>query len=146
MSLAFAAVQAEDFEALLALRVAAMRPSLEALGRFDPARARERFAGQFHPAAMRWIEADGERVGLLTVHREHDPWHVQHLYVAPGHQGRGVGRWALDGVRREASAAGVAVELEALNGSDAHRFYQRHGFQVLAVHELDTRYRWEPAR
>ena len=47
MSLAFAAVQAEDFEALLALRMAAMRPSLEAMGRFDPARARERFAGQF---------------------------------------------------------------------------------------------------
>ncbi len=146
MSVAFAAVQAEDFEALLALRVAAMRPSLEALGRFDLARARERFAGQCHPAAMRWIEREGERVGLLTVHRDREPWHVQHLYIAPGHQGRGLGRWALDGVQREAAAAGVAVELEALNGSDANRFYQRQGFQVLAVQELDTRYRWEPVR
>jgi GNAT superfamily N-acetyltransferase len=146
MSLAFAAVQAEDFEALLALRVAAMRPSLEALGRFDLTRARERFAGQFHPAAMRWIEVAGERVGLLTVHRERDPWHVQHLYIAPGHQGQGLGRWALDSVQSEAAAAGVAVELEALQGSDANRFYQRHGFKVLAVQDIDTRYRWEPAR
>ncbi len=43
MNVAFAAVEAEDFEALLALRVAVMRPSLEALGRFDLTRARERF-------------------------------------------------------------------------------------------------------
>jgi ribosomal protein S18 acetylase RimI-like enzyme len=146
MSLAFAAVQAEDFEALLALRMAAMRPSLEAMGRFDPARARERFAGQFHPDAMRWIEAKGARVGLLTVHRECDPWYVQHLYIAPGHQDQGLGRRALVSVQREAAAAGVAVELEALNGSAANRFYQRRGFQVLAVEELDTRYRWEPPR
>jgi hypothetical protein len=33
-----------DFEALLALRMAAMRESLEKVGRFDPQRARERLS------------------------------------------------------------------------------------------------------
>jgi len=144
--LAFAPVAAADFDALLALRMAAMRPSLEALGRFDPERARERFEGQFHPAAMQWIESAGERVGLLTVHRREDPWYIQHLYIEPRAQGRGIGEQVLASVQAEAARAGVAVELEALKGSDANRFYQRHGFKPIAFADLDTRYRWEPPR
>ncbi|RMN79860.1 hypothetical protein ALQ56_05513, partial [Pseudomonas syringae pv. papulans] len=36
-------VQPEDFETLVAIRIEAMRESLERVGRFDPVRARERF-------------------------------------------------------------------------------------------------------
>ena len=39
----------QAIEALLALRVAALRPSLERLGLFDAERSRARFAGQFEP-------------------------------------------------------------------------------------------------
>ena len=35
-------VDSGDFEAMLALRIDAMRPSLERVGRFDLARSRER--------------------------------------------------------------------------------------------------------
>lgn len=39
----FCAAEAADAEALVALRIRALRESLERLGRFDPVRSRERF-------------------------------------------------------------------------------------------------------
>jgi hypothetical protein len=39
----FFPVLAADFDSLVALRIAAMRESLERVGRFDPERARERW-------------------------------------------------------------------------------------------------------
>ncbi|HEY1049927.1 MAG TPA: hypothetical protein VGE39_09240 [Prosthecobacter sp.] len=42
----YSSVTIDDFEELAALRIAAMRPSLEHLGRFDPARARERHSSR----------------------------------------------------------------------------------------------------
>ncbi len=146
MRLTLSPVAADDFEALLALRIAALRPSLERLGRFDPERARARFAGQFEPHWMRWIERDGERLGLLTLRRGGECcWHLDHLYIEPSAQGGGVGAWALQQAQGEAAAAGRGIELEALQHSDANRFYRRHGFRLIGEDELDCRYRWEPA-
>ena len=42
-------VAESDFESLAALRIEAMRESLEQLGRFDPERARERLRAGFEP-------------------------------------------------------------------------------------------------
>jgi hypothetical protein len=47
-SITLTTAAAEDFEALVALRIDAMRESLERIGRFDPARARERFPPTSH--------------------------------------------------------------------------------------------------
>src|SRR5437660_5430228 len=58
MQLELVDATADDFEALVALRIAAMRESLERIGRFDPARARERFAAGFDPARTRHVEVD----------------------------------------------------------------------------------------
>ena len=52
-------VEEGEKEALADLRVAAMRPSLEALGRFDPDRARSRFLDKFIRVATRKIVVDG---------------------------------------------------------------------------------------
>ncbi len=41
-SVAFSAVTAANFDELVAIRITAMRDSLERVGRFDPERARER--------------------------------------------------------------------------------------------------------
>ena len=128
MRLRLSPVAADDFEALLALRVAAMRASLERIGRYEPARARERFAAQFEPDQMQWIEADGVRVGLLTVRRGQETLArstpvLDAVCAALRH-------WRLGarGLKAQAFDAGVAIELEALKQSDANRFYARHVF------------------
>jgi len=138
-------VQPGDFEALLALRVAALRPSLEALGRFDPTRARDRFAAGFAPEWMQHIVWGGQRVGLLTLRPAANALVLDHLYVEPQVQGQGIGAWALDWVKAQADIRQVPVTLSALQGSAANRFYQRHGFVEVGRSEFDIDYRRMPA-
>ena len=141
-ALDFEPVVEADFESLAALREAALRDSLERLGLFSQERSRERLRSNFRPEFMRHIVCDGQRVGLLTVFPEGDALKLQHLYLAPGSQGQGIGAWALAQVKAEARAQGRDVKLEALPQSDANRFYQRHGFVQVGEAEFDVFYVW----
>jgi GNAT superfamily N-acetyltransferase len=137
-------VRASDFEALLVLRMAALRPSLEALGRFDPSRARDRFAAGFAPEWMQHIVWGGQRVGLLTLRSAQESLVLDHLYVEPQLQGQGLGAWAMDWVKAQADIRQLPVTLSALRQSAANRFYQRHGFVEVGSSEFDLDYRRLP--
>ncbi|MDP2371882.1 GNAT family N-acetyltransferase [Rhodoferax sp.] len=141
-----AAVTADDFEAMLAIRIDALRESLERLGRFDPARARERLAAGFAPEYMRHIVIDGERVGFITLRPQPDSapavLQIDHLYIRPQHQGRQIGAWALDWAKAQAAALGCDITLSALKQSAANRFYLRHGFVQITESDFDVGYRW----
>jgi len=128
LTLDFAPTAPEDFDALVALRIAAMRPCLERLGRFDPQRARERLAHGFDPARTTRLLHQGTLVGFFVSRSDGAVWRLDHLYVSPAWQGRGVGAQALARVTREADARGRPVHLVALKGSDSLVFYGRHGF------------------
>ena len=142
--LALAAASEDDFEALLALRMAAMRESLQRLGHFDPQRARERLSRAFEPAHTRHILLDGEPVGfvvLLPMPANHpDHLVLDHLYIAPQAQRQGVGSWVMTQVLAEADRLGLAVRVTALKLSDANRFYQQHGFELQHTSEWDLHY------
>jgi len=131
-----------DFEALLALRLAAMQPSLSAIGRFDPQRARERLAASYQPAITRWIVRAGQRIGFLARRRLADQHYLDHFYLLPAQQGQGVGSAVLQQLQAEAAAEGLPLCLGALRGSAANRFYQRHGFVPTHEEEWDIYYRW----
>lgn len=134
-----------DFEALLALRLAAMRESLERVGRFDPQRARERLSRGYLPAYTRHILRRGELVGFVVLQPRENDWLLDHLYIHPNAQGDGVGSWVLAQVLAEADAQHKAVSVTALKHSDANRFYLRHGFVLKAEGEWDLYY-LRPAR
>lgn len=129
-----------DFGALAALRTDAMRESLERVGRFDPARARARLLAGFSAGHTRHIVAEGERVGFVVVKPEADAWLLDHLYLHPRAQGRGIGTAVLALVFAEADARGAALRVGALRQSDANRFYQRHGFLPAGDGEFDHYY------
>ena len=130
-----------DFEAMLALRIEALRDSLERLGRFDPEVARARLRSQFRPAWMQHLVVDGERVGYFTIEPREGELRLHHLYLKPSAQGQGIGAWVLDRIK----ARGLPVTLAALRESRANAFYRRHGFRVVEEQAFDTEYRWEPA-
>jgi GNAT superfamily N-acetyltransferase len=138
--LALVSVQRGDAEALVALRIDAMRESLERIGRFDPQRARDRFLSGFSPEHTRHIELGGERVGFVVVKPQPEGLLLDHLYVHPDAQGNGVGAWVLAQVFEEARARGLPVHVGALRDSDSNRFYLRHGFRLIAQDEFDNRY------
>ena len=76
--------RAEDFEELLALRLRAMRPSLERLGRYDERRARLRLADGFDPARAQHIVMDGVRVGFFVLKPLTRAWRgLGHFYIGP---------------------------------------------------------------
>ena len=129
-----------DLGVLVALRVAAMRASLERIGRFDPVRARERSVAGFAPEETRHIELDGERVGFVVVKTCDHGLLLDHLYVHPDFQGRGIGSAVLQQVFVQADQAALPVRVGALRGSDSNRFYQRHGFRLVDEAEWDVYY------
>ena len=134
-----------DFEALVALRIEAMRDSLERVGRFDPARARERFRSGFIPEHTRWIVSQGERVGFVVVKPIDSGLLLDHLYLSAAAQGQGIGGAALKIVFAEADAKALPIRVGALKESDSNRFYLRHGFQLVEEAEWDNYYIREPA-
>lgn len=136
----FRAVAIGDAEDLATLRVEAMRESLERVGRFDPARARRRFLDGFSPGHTRAIVLDGEQVGFFVVRPTADGLLLDHLYVRPTHQGRGIGAEVLREVFRRADEAGQVLRVGALRGSDSNRFYLRHGFELVEQAEFDNYY------
>lgn len=140
-------VHEADFAAMAELRIAAMRDSLERLGRFDPQRARDRLRAGFAPAYMHHIVRDGQqRIGFVTLKPEpgENALRLDHLYLLPAHQGRGIGAWVLHWAMAQAYTRQCPLKLTALQRSDANRFYQRHGFELQAQDDLDVHYCWLP--
>jgi GNAT superfamily N-acetyltransferase len=138
--LGFALATHDDAEHLVALRIDAMRDSLERVGRFDPQRARDRFLTGFEPARTWHVLLDGERIGFYVLKSRDGQWRLEHLYLRPGHQGRGIGAAVLGRVFAEVDAIGADLYVGALRGSDANRFYQRHGFVAVRDEAFDTCY------
>jgi GNAT superfamily N-acetyltransferase len=128
-----------DFEPMLALRIEALRESLERLGRFNPDVARARLESQFRPEWMRHLVSGGERVGYFTVEPREGELRLHHLYLRPGAQGQGIGAWVIDQLK----AQGQPITLAALRESRANDFYKRHGFRVVEEQDFDIEYRWE---
>lgn len=131
------AATADDFEALLALRLRAMRPSLERLDRYDEPRIRDDLARRFDPAPVHHIVVDGRRVGFVSLKTLSHAMRLDHLYIEPAEQEHGHGHEVLGWVCEQADRAQLPVELCALKGSDAVRFYLRHGFALTGEGEWD---------
>lgn len=132
--------QQSDLDDLVAIRIEAMRESLERVGRFDPVRARERFVSGFEAQYTRCIEVSGNRVGFVVVKHHPDALLLDHLYVMPGAQGSGIGSEVLTQIFKEADAAALPIKVGALKESASNRFYIRHGFTFIESSEFDNSY------
>lgn len=140
------AVTAADFDTLADLRVAAMRESLERVGRFDPVRARERLRSTFAPEYTRLILVADERVGFHAVRPSPEGLRLDHLYIVPEFQNRGIGGLVLREILADADRRGLPVLVGALKESASNRFYLRHGFVATSESEWDIYYTRPPAR
>jgi GNAT superfamily N-acetyltransferase len=106
---------------------------------------RDHFATLVLPEREVWVADDPEAgiIGLLVLH---DGW-LDHLYLAPGQTGRGLGSRLLDLAKHRRPDG---LELWAFQSNvDARRFYERHGFGAVRMTEDDNEegapdvlYRW----
>ncbi len=135
----------EDGQVLADLRVVAMQESLRALDRFDPVRARDRFLSGFDPSCTQLIFQEDRLVGFWVLRAEDTAWLLDHLYVDPGHQSKGIGAQVLAHVSELADHARKILRLGALKGSRSNHFYLRHGFVKVDEGEWDNYYARYPA-
>lgn len=136
----FQSAQEDDFEALLTIRIEAMRESLTKIGRFSPERARQRLRATFQAEATRFILWGGEWVGFYMLVREKDSLKLEHFYILPRFQRSGIGGQVLSGIIAESETLGLPIKLGALKASPANDFYQRHGFALVEEQEWDNLY------
>jgi len=129
-----------DFEPLLALRIEVMRDHLERVGRFKPSRARCIFREHFDEPGLRLILAGDQRIGCVGFRSEKDCRKIDSFYLERRWHNRGLGSAILKVLLAEADAAGLPVRLEVLAGSQADRFYLRHGFVKLCEDEIEAEY------
>lgn len=127
-----------DVEAIAELRATVMRPDLERLGRFDEHRVRQRLRDSFSAQHTSVIVADGAFAGCVTVRPAEDGRWLEHFYLAPGLQGRGLGSAVLRTLLKRTDADGVLVRLNVLQGSAALRLYERHGFTAEVQDPIDV--------
>lgn len=119
------------------LRAEVLRADLERLERFDPLRVRERFLAAFVPANTRVIVVGGRDVGLVAVRPDVDALWIEHFYIDPSVQGKGIGGAVLRTVLAELRTAGK-FRLNVLQGSPARSLYERHGFVVESEDAVDV--------
>lgn len=88
-----------------------------------------------HPSAFdlgntRIVEQGGTAIGYLTLEQAPDHLRLRKLYLAPGHQGRGLGKRLLDIARLEAAKAGLPLRLSVLRpNTRALNFYLRESLE-----------------
>jgi len=139
---------AEDAAAIARVHRAAMRVSLAFLPELHTAEEDLAFfAERFLPANEVWVaEAGGEVVGYVGFDAD---W-INHLYVHPDHQGRGLGPELL----AHATADGRPRQLWTFQrNARARRFYEQRGFQAVRFtdgqaneeREPDVLYAWPGA-
>jgi GNAT superfamily N-acetyltransferase len=130
--------EAEDVEVIAELRATVMRPDLERLGRFDEHRVRQRFRDSFVPQHMSVIVADGTFAGSVALRPAEDARWLEHFFIDPDFQGRGLGTAVLRTLLEQTDADGVPVRLNVLRGSAAQRLYERVGFTVESQDPVDV--------
>ncbi|MGW0904452.1 N-acetyltransferase family protein [Streptomyces sp. NPDC002853] len=119
-----------DAETIAELRATVLRPDLERLGRFDEQRVRQRFRDAYSPRDTSVILVDGAFAGCVALRPADDCQWLEHFYLDPALQGRGLGSAVLRGLLDRTDTDGSLVRLNVLQGSTARRLYERHGFSI----------------
>lgn len=135
-----------DAETLADIRTEAMQPSLEAIGRFDPVRVRERFLSTFDPKDTQLILHGSDLVGFFVVRIKQDHLWLDHLYLKAAAQRLGLGRRVVRHVQDIAAKVEKPIKLMALRHGPANEFYRSLGFALVAEEAFDNYYEWRPSQ
>lgn len=144
MNITYRSTTYEDADDLVLIRIAAMRESLEQVGRFDPQRARHRFLSSFKPEDTKYVLADGTTVGFLVVRYGHTKIVLDHLYIKPEHQNKGIGTSVLQNLFARADSLSLPILVTALIESSSNQFYRSQGFIQVDESEWDLHYMRRP--
>lgn len=101
-TISYGAVNESDFEDLLQIRITCMKESLEAIGRFDLNRARERLMNTFDADRAKYIYVNDEKAGYYSLSETNTEIKIEHLYIRPEYQNMGIGRKVVEEIKSQA--------------------------------------------
>ena len=130
----------EDGNSLAELRVVSMRESLEAIGRFDPIRARDRFLSKYNANLTQKVIINGKIAAFYMVSEFDDHLYLDDLYVHPDFQRKGIGSKIMGLVIDQSHVKGKPIKLGALKESLSNEFYLSHGFVKSHSEQYDNYY------
>ncbi|QWU13576.1 N-acetylglutamate synthase, GNAT family [Paenibacillus sophorae] len=130
--------QNSDVETIANLRVIVLRNDLSRLGRFDEEKVRQRFRNTFDPDHTWIIEIDSSFVGCIALKPAVDGYLLEHFYIHPNYQGKGIGSQVLKNLLEQNHVKGKSVVLNVLQGSSARHLYERFGFKVESEDLIDV--------
>ncbi|NBD23098.1 GNAT family N-acetyltransferase [Paenibacillus sp. T1] len=76
------------------------------------------------------IENDSSFVGSVALKPTLDGYLLEHFYIHPNYQGKGIRSHLLKNLLEQNDVKGKRVTLNVLQGSSAKRLYERFGFKV----------------
>jgi len=126
-----------DVEQIAELRAVTLRPDLERLGRFDPDRVRQRLRDGFVAEHTWVIEVEGELAGCIALRPDVDAQWLEHFYIDPRLQGKGIGSAVLGRLLERCDREHLVVRVNVLHGSRARWLYDRHGFTAVTETPVD---------
>jgi ribosomal protein S18 acetylase RimI-like enzyme len=142
----------DDADALADILRSAMRGAMPTLPELHTPEEDRRFLREIVlPNEEVWVaERDGRVVGFTALGSREGADFLQHIYVAPEHQGRGVGSELLERAK-ERRPSGFRLWVFQKNVG-ACRFYERHGLRLVELtdgrgneeQEPDALYEWVP--
>ncbi|MGH3066750.1 MAG: GNAT family N-acetyltransferase [Gaiellaceae bacterium] len=145
--------RSEDADALAAILRAALRTAMPSLPELHTPEEDQWFLREVVlPNEEVWVvERDEQIVGFAALGSRQDVDYLQHIYVAPEHQRRGVGT-ELFKHAKERRPAGFRLWVFQRN-EGARRFYERHGCRLVELtdgsgneeKEPDALYEWRPS-
>ncbi|WP_408020229.1 GNAT family N-acetyltransferase [Spirochaeta lutea] len=106
-------------------------------------RATERFRNSFIPEQTTVVMRGEEILGFYMVTLGEQKLFLNHLYIDPKFQGRGIGTKLLNHAKQIALVNNTGIELEALKERRSNSFYSSNGFVKIGESEFDNLYRWK---
>ncbi len=132
----------EDGVVLAEIRTRAMKPSLEAVGRFDVERVRSRFLKGFISSETIKVIDENELMGFYVVKEKSDCLYLDHLYIDPKFQNKNIGTSVINRLKLQAKERQLPIRLGALKESKSNNFYISHGFVKTHEGEFDNYYEY----
>ena len=133
----------EEFEVAYAMKKAALGPHVVPRWGWDESEQRAIMEEKWQAKRFFRVVRDGETLGTIAIDEDSEAIHIGEFYIAPEHQGHGIGSDVLAPILRDADARQRHARLEVLKWNPARALYERHGFRV--VRESDVHYFMERA-
>jgi GNAT superfamily N-acetyltransferase len=135
----------DDSEFAFAMRKAAFRVYVDKSGGWDERKERQRHERNFVLYDYRIISLQAVDRGIMTLDLADDCLKLNQIFIAPEHQGQGIGERCMSVLFGEARHLGLPIQLRVMKMNPrAGALYERLDFAVFDETETHTIMQWHP--